>query len=148
MRPQIPKTIWAILIILILMTITSMVVAIHNPGGVSYPRVIAGPRGPKGDSPSIDYGRLELAISRDIAKLPIPKDGINGRNGLNGKDGKNGKDGTRETNGLSGDPGIAGKSIEIRHNDALHRTEWRYTGDFGWKILVNDCTILNNCESL
>src|SRR5690348_746982 len=66
----------------------------------------AGPRGEPGErgepgqngkNAEVDYDRvgnvIAVAVEKEVAKFPIPRDGRDGKDGVNGRDGANGKDG-------------------------------------------------------
>jgi hypothetical protein len=144
-QPQIPKIVWFILGLLLLMSFLSISIAIHNPSGRSYPRTVAGPQGAKGDAVQIDYNKLAALIHNEVAALPQPKDGVNGKDGKNGVDGKPGVNGKNGQDGAQGIPGADGKSIELRYNAAKSQIEWRFSGDIAWITLVSGCVLTNTC---
>lgn len=146
---KIPKLLWLILILFLLVSIVTTVIAIKNPSGRSYPRTIqvslpgpigiqgiqgvGGLQGPQGIS------GVQGSTGLQGNQGPI---GIQGSTGLTGMQGDTGPQGPP---GNPGEPGQPGREIEVRHNDAKAETEWRYTDDLTWFVLVKDCTITNNC---
>lgn len=49
--------------------------------------------------------------------------------------------------GLPGEPGAPGREVEFQYNEAKQRIEWRYVGDRGWQVLVEQCVFDNTCEA-
>lgn len=144
-KPHIPWLIWLAIVALLLMGLISNIIAARNPSARSYPRLVQGPIGPKGDTPQIDYTKIANIINQQIATLPKPKDGIDGTNGKNGVIGNPGVNGTNGQDGLPGVQGADGLSVELRYNAAKQQIEWRYVGDITWKLLVSNCTLANTC---
>lgn len=130
------------------MSSLTVAVAIHNPNGKSYPKTIVGEQGPKGDTAQIDYDKLATIIHNEVATLPVPKDGVNGKDGKNGSTGKSGARGVQGADGqpgIQGSPGADGKSIELRYNSSKAELEYRYDGDLNWTPLVTVCVLTNTC---
>lgn len=48
--------------------------------------------------------------------------------------------------GAPGEPGPPGREVEFRYNEAKQRIEWRYVGDGGWQVLIDQCVLTNTCE--
>lgn len=71
--------------------------------------------------------------------------GAQGMQGPQGVQGEKGEKGDTGETGPQGEPGQNGREIEVRHNDELDRTEWRYVGDEQWQVLVRDCEISDTC---
>ena len=166
--PRIPKKIWVVLGLLLALNLASLVVSLRNPGGHSYPQATPLVQTP---APQVDYPKVLSFVHEQISTLPIPKNGVDGKDGApgiqgatgaqglpglsikgdqgttgaTGSPGANGANGTNGQDGAQGDPGTEGKSVELRHNDASSRTEWRYVGDLAWRILMNDCVITGTC---
>lgn len=154
MRRQ-EKLIWATLLLLICLSLTSIFIAVtKGPGNYSYPSATPTP---------VNYDKIGELIDQKLATLPkapagIP--GVNGNNGVNGTDGKDGKNGAtglqgpagpkgdtgeKGDTGAQGDPGIPGKTVELRYNDTKQQIEWRYGGDIGWRTLVTTCQLGGTC---
>lgn len=157
MQPvKLPKSFWVIIftgMFLILGALIAVYIAVRNPSGHSYPKVI---QGPKGDTAQIDYSKINSAIAQQLAALPKAQNGVDGLPGENGTmgiqglmgiPGPAGPQGPQGETGGQGDPGVSGKSIEVRYNDAKAEVEWRYDGDIGWTPLVTACTLTNTCVS-
>lgn len=147
---QVPKTVWFILGLLLLLQVTTLAIAIHKPAGKSYPsqtqQTIHGPQGPIG-----------LAGAQGQPGLSIQ--------GTPGEPGAIGIQGPPPTadqissavstylqanppqgnTGPQGEPGTDGKSVEIRY--ANNEIEWRFSGDITWTPLVQACTLANSCVS-
>lgn len=149
---RIPKTVWALLILALLLNVIAIGIAIHSPSGHSYPQVLQTPVA------QVDYTKITQIVARQIAALPKPINGINGVNGVSGQSGTPGIQGLTGAQGLQGpigpqgeaglqgpqgDPGIPGAQIEIRYVGGL--IEWRYNGQLLWQILVSACTLTNMC---
>lgn len=131
-------------VVFILLALASLIHTFVNPKTTSFPRVQV-VNGKDGKDAVVDYNAINKYIQAQIAAIPKPQNGINGKNGTDGQSivgpqGPSGQDAT----GTQGDPGVA-KQIELRHNDAKAQTEWRYVGDFGWQVLAKDCTIAGTC---
>lgn len=149
---KIPKLLWGILILFLAVSIFATVVAIRDPSGRSYPRIIAGTQGPKGDSVPVDYTKLAVLIHNEVISLGLTS-GTNGVNGIgiNGSNGQNvtpdqiatavtaylqanppspGKDGLP---GADGAPGVA-KNLVTRCVPGLNpRIDIKYDGDDIWQ---------------
>lgn len=144
---KLPKLLWCILIMFLLISLTTTAIAIRNPSGRSYPRtvpVVQGPAGPKGDTGN--SGPIGFQGPNGVQGLqgeagPVGPTGAKGADGLNIQ----GSIGMQGPQGVPGEPGQSGREIEIRHNDILAETQWRYVGDLTWLTLVKDCALTNTC---
>lgn len=151
-----PKLIWIVLGLLLLISLASLVVALKNPSGHSYPYEV------QSSQPQINYQKISQIVAKQVAALPTPPAGSNGANGVNGRNGINGSPGQNGTNGQSivgipgpqgeagiqgpqGDPGAPGKTVELQYNSLKAEIEWRYTDDLLWRPLVSACTLTNTC---
>lgn len=85
-----------------------------------------GEQGPKGDTGQ--QGQPGVSIKGDKGDTVTIQ-------GLDGKD------------GAQGEPGSSGREVEFQYNEAAKRIEWRYVGDDGWQILINQCQLLGTCEA-
>lgn len=108
------KALWFILILLVILSIISIILAINKPFGNSYPQVQV-------VSQPVDYGKINSQIQADISQLPIQP----GPRGEPGKDGRNGVDGKA---------GVAGAQIELRCSGGI--LEWKYSNTHNWSNLI------------
>lgn len=154
--PKIRRTLRIIVFLVLVLYVLLIAFFIHKtvePQSNSFPsiQVILGKDGKDGQTPQIDYSKIDAYIQKQIAAIPTPINGLNGANGktgATGSQGQIGKTGLQGSSGSQGEPGVAGKSIELRYNDAKSEIEWRYVGDLTWVPLLKDCQILNTCEAL
>lgn len=132
----------------IILGIASLIHKSINPKTTSFPQVQV-VNGRNGISPRIDYSAIYEYIQSQIATLPKPQNGVNGLNGQSivGAQGVPGSSmqGPPGPVGPQGEPGVPGRQIELRYNIVKQETEWRYTGDLGWQVLVQNCQVLETC---
>lgn len=150
MPPQkIPPVIWIVLGLLLLFSFFSILIAIHNPSGRSYPQMVQ-----SAQPEPVDYAKITKIVQHQISLLPTPQNGVNGKDGVNGTNGTTGATGKTGSVGVAGaqgspgpqgEPGATGKSIQLRYNATKAQIEYRYDGDITWNILVTICTLTNAC---
>lgn len=145
---KIPRLLWLILILFLLISIVTTVIAIRNPSGRSYPRQItvgiAGPVGAQGLPGISIQGPQGIQGVQGVQGIQgTSGTSIQGPVGVTGLQGNTGPIGPQ---GPPGDPGTAARQIEIRHDDVKAQTEWRYEGDLTWQPLVQDCVLTNTCS--
>lgn len=148
---RVPKVVWVILGLLLLLQVTTLVIAIRKPAGKSYPaqiqNVLIGPQGKLG--PVGAQGEPGLSIQ--------------GTPGIQGTDGLQGSAPTdsqislavssyltanppaQGATGPQGEPGLDGKSVELRY--ANNEIEWRFSGDITWTLLAQACQLTDSCVS-
>lgn len=145
---QIPLKVWFAIALLILLNFVSIGIALHNPGGKSYPSVtivkgipgqigLTGPTGIQGQS-------------------------IVGQQGLQGVQGTPGVSVTPDeiasaistylqanppAAGVQGEPGQNGAQVELRTNPITGNIEWKYDNQLNWGVLFQTCIITNSCPS-
>lgn len=51
-------------------------------------------------------------------------------------------------NGAQGEPGASGREVEFQYNATDKRIEWRYVGDEGWQVLIDQCVLTDTCGAL
>lgn len=146
---SIPKKVWVAIVLLILLNFVSIGIALHNPKGNSYPRVIIekGASGPAGT-----VGSTGLQGQPGIS--------VQGPQGTQGVQGTSGVSVTPDelasavstylqvnppSPGAQGDPGTAGAQVELRVNPGTKNLEWRYDGQLTWQILLQTCELTNSC---
>lgn len=130
-------------LVLALLNFLTIIVAIRNPNGSSYPKAVAV------EPEKVDYNKITEIVKQQLALLPKPKNGANGVNGSNGANGKNGADGQNVTaeqiaQAVSdylkvnpppqGEPGAAGKTPELRCVNG--RVDMRFVGEIQWQPLL------------
>lgn len=133
-------------IALILLGIASFIHKSINPKTTSFPKiqVVNGKDGKDGTTPQIDYGRIDAYIQAQVANLPKPQNGAPGQVGPQGIPGI-GIQGPAGQNGSQGEPGAAGRELIIRYNPLKEETEYQYSGDLTWQVLVKNCQIQGTC---
>ncbi len=88
-----------------------------NPGADGQP----GANGKDGKTPVVDYNTIKDMVKQEVAKLPAPKDGLNGKNGADAP------------------------LVELQTNILTGNLEWRYAGYDSWQLLMKKCDLIGVC---
>lgn len=147
---KVPRLVWVILGILLLLNLVSIGVALHSPSGKSYPstQIVKGPTGDIGPvGPAGPQGQTGISLQGS----PGPQ-GVQGQPGVNVTPDQIASavsdylQANPPIQGGQGDPGISGREVELQSDPLTGDLEWRYVGDSFWQPLLKLCQITNTCQ--
>lgn len=120
-------------------------IALHfmlMPGSAQQSVGPVGPRGEQGESIVGPQGPPGASIVGE--RGPVGEAGADGATVITEKETVLEKTGEQ---GPQGNPGPAGREVELQRNAATGDLEWRYVGDELWQLLLEGCELTGVCET-
>lgn len=147
---KVPKLVWVILGILLLLNLVSIGVALRSPSGKSYPstQVVKGPVGDIGPvGPAGPQGQAGISLQGSLGPQ-----GVQGQPGISVTPDQIASavadylQANPPAQGPQGDQGQSGREVELRTDPNNGDLEWRYVGSLQWLLLTKSCQLTNTCQ--